>query len=413
MTEATDYNARAATRLGWYNKIPLEARMAYPGLDLDPINSAYADQNRFALAVLDYQSQADGLARDGKLGPSTWAHMEDTYGDETIPVDWDVSNAVMYNQRAASNVGWGGKIPKSAQDEYLGWKNDPVSGSQADKEMFALTTHTFQEDQSFSPADIDGKLGPYTWEAIERLYGETPDPSDRVYVMENRRYGISGGGDQLVTIPFDNPNGLDLHKWGHFNSRQGNKPRLLVIHWGGIDPQHLYRIFSTPDRKVSSHGGVGRGDFYQFIDMKHSTWHAGYVNKYSIGIDICQQPTVQWHDYYKSRGYNVRKINNPAKRPDGRFLGPRQVLSLDPEIAEATRRTVFDLCELFDIPLRAPRGSDGLKASGDVWHGVFPRHVLNGGHFTGVVGHHHISNQKWDMACWWDTLFAGTPLGDN
>jgi len=413
MSKATQYNARAATSLGWYGMIPLQARLEYPGLDLDPINSVYADQNRFALAVLDYQSNHDGLSRDGMLGPSTWAHIEDTYGDETIPIEWDISSAVLYNQRAANNVGWYGDIPVSAQQEYLGWKNDPVGGTQADKEAFALATHLFQKDMSFNPADVDGKLGPYTWSAIEAMFGEKPDPDSRMYVFENRRRPITGGDEALDTIPFDSPKGMDLHKWGNFNSRQGHKPRLVVIHWGGIDPAHLYRVFSTKDRRVSSHGGVGRGKFYQYLDVQHSAWHAGYVNKYSIGIDICQQPTAQWYDYYRSRAYNVRKIENPAKRPDGSRLGVKNILSLDPEIAEATRRVVFDLCELFDIPVRAPRGSDGLKESGDVWHGVFRRSVLDSGEFQGVIGHHHISTQKWDMACWWDAIFDGTALGNK
>ena len=26
--------------------------------------------------------------------------------------------------------------------------------------------------------------------------------------------------------------------------------------------------------------------------------------------------------------------------------------------------------------------------------------------FTGVIGHHHITQKKWDCACWWDTLFG-------
>lgn len=411
MNKAVSYNERAAIKYGWYDEIPLGARVDYPGLDLDPVEGSSTSKTNFALAVLDYQSNSGVLGKDGMLGPSTWAHMEETYGDETFPVDWDINSAVKYNQRSAQSLGWYGNLPQAMKDEYLGLKNDPVTGSQTDKEIFALAVHAFQENQSFGPGDLDGKLGPNTWKEIQEVY-ESTDPNDRLYVYENRRLKADGGDDTLYTIPFDDPDGLDLHKWGHFNSRNGAKPRLLVIHWGGIDPNHLFRVFSTPDRKVSSHGGVGQEDFYQFLDLKHSAWHAGYVNKYSIGIDICQQPTTQWHDYYRSRGYDVRKVANPARRPDGSVVGNRTVLSLDPQIAEATRRTVFDLCQLFDIPLRAPRGDDGLKDEGKVWHGVFRRTQLEDRQFQGVVGHHHISSQKWDMACWWGSIFDGTVLGD-
>ena len=245
------------------------------------------------------------------------------------------------------------------------------------------------------------------------------EPGDRYYVYKNRRIKADGESTDVETIPYDQPDGLDLHKWGHFSSRNGLKPRLLVIHWGGIDPNHLYRVFSTPSRKVSSHGGIGLvrpdtagGDFYQFLDFDHSAWHAGYVNRYSIGIDICQQPTTDWLSYYQSRGYDLDTTTNAAKRPDGRVIGNRSILTLDPKIAKATRQVVFDICETFDIPIRAPRGSDGLQDSGEVWHGVFPRSVMDGGAFSGVVGHHHLSSQKWDMACWWGTIFDGTDLGD-
>lgn len=412
LSKAIAYNEKAATRYGWYDEIPLGARVDYPGMDLDPVRGSSTDKKNFALSVANYQLDSGVLSEDGMLGPSTWSHLEETYGDETIPVDWDLNSAVKYNQRSAESQGWYNNLPKAALDEYLGWKKDPVLGTQSDKEIFALTTHEFQKDQSFEQGDLDGKLGPYTLQTINEVYAEPSNPSDRFYIYENQRRKATGGEDSVETILFDDPEGLDLHKWGHFNSRNGTKPRLLVIHWGGIDPNHLFRVFSTPDRKVSSHGGVGREEFYQFLDLKHSAWHAGYVNKYSIGIDICQQPTTDWLDYYRSRSYNVSKIENPARRPDGSVVGNRTVLSLDPSIAEATRRVVFDLCKLFNIPLKAPRGSDGLQESGKVWHGVFDRDLMDKGQFTGVVGHHHLSSRKWDMACWWNTLFDGTDLGD-
>ena len=414
LSKAVRYNSTAATKYGWYDEMPMLARVDYPGLGLDPVKGSSDEKNQFALAVMDYQRGADpALNADGMLGPSTWSHIEEQYGDETFPVDWDIVSAVKYNQRAATSVGWYESLPQAALSEYLGWGNDPVAGSQGQKELFAQATHSFQEDQGFGPGDIDGKLGPHTWETINKIYTDPVGDGDRYYIYKNKRHKAPGESDAVATIPYDQPEeGMDLHKWGHFSSRNGQKPRLLVIHWGGIDPGHLYRVFSTPDRKVSSHGGIGQGTFYQFLDFDHSAWHAGYVNRYSIGIDICQQPTTNWYDYYKSRGYDLSKTTNTAKRPDGNLVGNRNILSLDPKIVKATRQVVFDICKTFDIPIRAPRGSDGLQDTGDVWHGVFPRSVMDGGTFEGVVGHHHLSSQKWDMACWWGAIFDGTDLGD-
>lgn len=413
MYRAARYNATAAERYGWYNEIPAMARAEYPGLGLDCVHGTEWEKQQFAKAVLDYQVRAGGaLANDGMMGPTTWAHLEEEYGDETVPVDWDVTAAVKYNYRYAESLGWYNKLPSAALDEYLGWEHDPVRGTQSEKEIFAIATYQFQQNQGFGLGDTDGKLGPHTWARIESVYAPPSKEGDRHYIYQNRRLTASEPSVGLKAVPYDDEGGLDLHKWGHFNSRNGLKPRVLVLHWGGIDPNHLHRVFSTATRKVSSHGGIGRGDFYQFLDMTHSSWHAGYVNKYSIGVDICQQPTTNWLDYYTSRGYDVKTMENPARRPGGAYVGNRKVLTLDPEIAQATLQLVKDICSLFDIPMRAPRGEDGLASEGKVWHGVFPREVMDRGHFTGVVGHHHLSSRKWDMACWWGSIFDGTELGD-
>ena len=67
------------------------------------------------------------------------------------------------------------------------------------------------------------------------------------------------------------------------------------------------------------------------------------------------------------------------------------VLTLDPKIAMATRELVLALCKMYDIPLRAPRGKDGMALEGDVFHGVMPEDKILSGEFSGVVGHHHVS----------------------
>ena len=411
--KAVNYNKKAAHRLGWYNELPWGARLDYPGLDLDPVEGTAEEKENFAKAVLAYQESADvSLSADGMLGMQTFSQLTEEYGDETVPVDWDVSGAVKYNNRYAESLGWYGNLPQAALSENLGWKKDPVHGTQYEKELFALETYQFQINQDLGPGDTDGKLGPNTWALIDSVYGDSNTAGKRHYVYKNRSLVASGASASLKVVAHDMADGLDLHKWGHFSTRAGHKPRLLVVHWGGIDPDHLFRVFSTPTRKVSSHGGAGRDVFYQFLDINHSSWHAGYVNKYSIGIDICQQPTVDWYNYYTSRGYDVSKTDNPARRPDGKVVGSSKILTLDPKIAEATRQVVFDMCELFEIPLKAPRGADGLAEEGEVWHGGFPRSVMDSGNFRGVVGHHHLSSRKWDMACWWGTIFDGTVLGD-
>lgn len=411
---AISYNAGQAEKgAPWYGQVPLGARKDYPGLALDCLHGFPDEKEEFALGVAAYQDDHnETLTVDGMLGPATWASIQSEYDDETIPVDFDLAGAVRYNQFNADKVGWTDQIPRGASQEYPSLLGDAVSGAQGEKELFAEAVHSFQSDQNFSPADLDGKLGPYTWATMERIYTNPVSSEDRYYIFGNKRYKSPNKGCGVV--PFDQEGGLDLHRAGHFSSRNGAKPRLLVIHWGGIDPFHLYRVFNG-DRKVSSHGGVGYDKqevkFYQYLDLQHSAWHAGYVNKFSIGIDICQQPTTEWLSYYQSRSYDVDNVKNNARRPDGRVIGDYSVLSIDSDIATATLNVVQDICSLFDIPMRAPRGSDGLQDKGELWHGVFSKRTINDGKFSGVVGHHHLSAQKWDMACWWNSIFHDTQLG--
>jgi len=71
---------------------------------------------------------------------------------------------------------------------------------------------------------------------------------------------------------------------------------------------------------------------------------------------------------------------------------------------------VFELCRITGVPARAPRGHVGMEEDGPVFHGLFYPDILKEGRFKGVVGHHHVSETKWDMACWWEAVFGGTEL---
>jgi hypothetical protein len=113
-----------------------------------------------------------------------------------------------------------------------------------------------------------------------------------------------------------------------------------------------------------------------------------------VGIDICQQPTLKWKDHYEKKGYDVTVQDNDTGR------GDRQVLSLDPRVALAVKEAVISLCDALDIPYQFPMNQDG---SFD--HSVQDKDYLING-FTGVIGHHHITQKKWDCACWWQEIFG-------
>jgi len=147
------------------------------------------------------------------------------------------------------------------------------------------------------------------------------------------------------------------------------------------------------NRKASSHIAIGRSEdtgevgVYQYIDLAHITWHARGANENSIGIDICQQPELKHLGYYKGRGYDVKTIKNPAYPS----YGPEKIVSLDPEIAEATRQVLRSLRGSFDIPMYTP----------SVEQGKLTKSLISEG---GVFSHFHVDLKgqgKWDVAPWW------------
>ena len=306
------------------------------------------------------------------------------------------ANACSYNKKASVSVGWGGQIPHLAIEAY------PNLSKAVDSTDFALAVEAFQEDTFGAGSGVDGKLGRGTWSAMLKRFDRIED-GQSYWTINDRRVGVEIDPDVEI-VNFDQVGGLDLHRFGHFSSRKGKKPTIIVVHWGGLDPHHCHRIFSSPDRQVSSHAGIGLNKegnpaIYQYLDLNHKSWHGGWANSYSVGIDICQQPSLKWKNHYVKKGYDIYETTNETGR------GDKRIISLDPNVALAVREAVKSLCTALDIPYQFPCGSDGQSYDGDFYHGVVDKSYLTS-EFTGVIGHHHITAKKWDCACWWDTLFG-------
>lgn len=261
------------------------------------------------------------------------------------------------------------------------------------------------------PGPIDGIYGLMTEDGLEELFpGVTPPEPPELDMDEV---------DDARIVRFDQPGGLDLRSTRHggpvpprsngrdrYIADRGVKPTMLVLHWTAGPPtaESLRNMFGNgSDRAVSSHYGIDTTGIYQYLPDKVWAYHAGWPNQLSIGIDICQPVVARRLDDALEAGYKTKIVPNPPPKRGGYT----NVLSLDPEVAEFTRELVFFLCEKHGIPLKVPR-----KADGTVDHGVIfdAKDELNG--FAGVVGHHHCSASKWDIAPWWQEIFAGTPLGD-
>jgi len=230
-----------------------------------------------------------------------------------------------------------------------------------------------KEIQRANGLEVDGMFGYQTYLAIRE---EHP----RAIIKNCEHIPIPPGNYVLRT--FEDPDGLDLHRYGNFSARK-SPVSAVCLHWGGLDAKHCFNVFSSDSRDVSSHFLIGVENgvcvVYQVLDLKHRAWHAGKVNDFTIGIDICQQPQLKWN-----KRYNLPTKMNPTHR------GDREVLTLDPVLAEGANAFIKDLMNALDLPIVCP-----------------PTHDVHDVTDYTLFGHHHVSKRKWDVACWWEELTNG------
>jgi hypothetical protein len=230
----------------------------------------------------------------------------------------------------------------------------------------------------------DGVFGKNSLAAAEKYFGGpviahmgeiVPIPGAS-YVVDHK--------DSLFQLPDGTKN---------WRMRKG-KADTICAHWGGLNVKHCYMIFyNTKSRHVSSHFGIGydpnekRFEVSQWLDTGLVSYHAGKFNGYSIGLDICQSP-VEKH-IAKTRVFHpsAEMVPNPSSR------GPRQVVSLCPEIADITNEFINDLRMIMDLEEKPMLDSDevlGIKEATNY----------------SVVGHHNLSKQKYDVAPWLGDLWG-------
>lgn len=318
---------------------------------------------------------------------------------ELFGIDVNHASAIAYNAKVAETVGWYENLPPQVVEDFPDLAYDPILGNELELVNFVNAVVVLQQYLGFRDYECDGKFGQQTWIAVQKKYNPV-EQEERWYLYKGQRMKAVGDYDtKLVT--YEEDGGMDLHRWGHFSQNHfaKNKPQMIVIHWGGIDPRHCFKVFAQPTRKVSSHFGVGPGEVYQWLDLVHKTWHAGFANNYSIGIDICQQPTTKFLQTYKERSYDVDTVSNPS---DPR-RGDRKVLTLDSRTVLAAQELLRDLCQLFDIPYRIPRGQDGNQETGEIYYGTFTKAQVK--NWRGILFHSTISKSKWDIAPWLPQIF--------
>ena len=270
-------------------------------------------------------------------------------------MNWLLTN---YNKRSAKKYGW-----------HPSWFDDHLT--EFDSELLDCIIW-FQLDHDLK---ADGMVGPITF---RRLLSERDLKKSKNYILVNNHH-IEIDWDVKVDLM---PNNC------YRTSRRGRKPKMIVTHWDATtSAEKCKRVLQA--RKISTHFCIDNdGIIYQYVDTNNIAWHAGGVNKYSIGIDFSNAYYLKYNDYYVKKGFNKRPICKDS-RVHGVKLKPH--LGYYPVQIEAYKKLVKVLCDHYEIPVQTPMVNDHVADANVVKEAVK-------GKYHGIVCHYHVSRNKIDCA---------------
>lgn len=230
----------------------------------------------------------------------------------------------------------------------------------------------------------------YDKSKVDKIYGPATEMAvkDLLEAYELKRNGV-------VSLISDNP--LDYRTTNDLGTvplRPEGKNRymmtkdsnqVIVIHWtaGPTTAKSLYDMFARTDRAVSSHFAIDPTGTYQYLPSTRRAYHAGWINKHAIGIDICQPVQAKRKSDSESAGYVTEIVDNPTAR------GDKKVIRLDDKMAEETAKLILTLCDIHNIEVKFPESEEVIFTNSSEL-----------GNWSGIVGHHHVSSRKWDVAPW-------------
>jgi hypothetical protein len=231
----------------------------------------------------------------------------------------------------------------------------------------------FQVEYDLKP---DGMVGPVTFRRLVS-HRELQQEESENYILINGK-----------NVPINWDTKLDLMKPGSYRKQRGRrKPNMIVTHWDVCtSASSCKRVLEA--RNISTHFCIDNdGVIYQFLDTNDVGWHAGGVNKFSIGVDLSNAYYTKYNSLYEKRGFTKRPVLNDSY-VHGRKLKPH--LGYYKVQLEAYKQLIKTLCKHYNIPLEVPTK-----------HGILMTGVHNGaakGKFNGVVCHYHLTRKKIDCA---------------
>ena len=152
---------------------------------------------------------------------------------------------------------------------------------------------------------------------------------------------------------------------------------------------------STQCQKVLDKRGISvhflidnDGTIYQTLDLQHAAFHAGNVNRKSVGVEITNAYYPKYQSTYVRKGFGERPLVEGARVHHNEldpFLGfyPVQLQAL-----QALWQAIHNAC---DVPLKTPLNQFGKTST------VYEQ-TWTYGKERGFVSHYHVNKKKIDCA---------------
>jgi hypothetical protein len=283
-------------------------------------------------------------------------------------------NKDFYNRASAAKLGW---EPSWFGEKYFD-----------DKLVRAIKR--FQKSYGLA---ADGLCGPTTF---RRIWTERQEHIDD-YKPKDRRYSnyIVYNGD-FTPIKWDkvvlwSERGGLAARAGTYYDYSGRPKRdikLFVNHWDVC-------LSSTQCQDVLDKNGISvhflidnDGTIFQTVDLQHAAWHAGNVNRKSVGVEITNAYYTRYQDTYVRNGFGERPVVDDAWVHGSKlepFLGfyPEQIKALQ-ALWEAVHKAA-------NVPYETPLNQFDKTSTGYEQAWTY-------GSERGFVSHYHVDKRKIDCA---------------
>jgi hypothetical protein len=335
------------------------------------VSHAAVDGPEFAQDTYRYQGEI-GLDQDGMWGPNTNSEC----AARTLTPD-----QIQY--ACKRNPYWQRELASQ-------WAGGLVSKEMVNSPLFAEDIYQFQKEQGLT---MDGICGPRTNAAAAEVPYEPPVGTE--YILVN---GQKLTCDFPVISP-DEPGALVFTDG--FYPEPLLMPTLFVLHWDGcLSSRSCFDVLCGRDLSVLFMLDKD-GTTYQGVDPAKATcWHAGTVNRWAWGVEICNPV----YPKYQNTAY-PRPLSTMQVRGDN-----SKILGFYPIQVQNAVKLCHWVCNYAGIPKQLPAQ---MGKPADVYNSYFapqpPTNKWDIHGFKGVAGHFHQDNNKCDpgMELWYALIESG------